>query len=212
MPELALLIAVLYLVVAFGLKAVLLRRSTGTAGFRGITGRPGSAEWLGGVLFVVALVAAVVAPGLQAVDVLDPFTGSSALATLGLVVTMVGVVLTLWAQGSMGGSWRVGVDSGERTTLVTDGPFAVVRNPFFAALVPTAAGLVLMACNIVAVIALVALVAAIELQVRIVEEPYLRTAHADRYVAYARRVGRFFPGLGRLDAHGAARGHLGSSR
>lgn len=199
MPEFALILAVAYVVVAFGLKAVLLRRATGTAGFRGISGRPGSPEWLGGVLFVVALVAAVAAPALQAGGVIDPLSDADALALSGLVLALAGVVLTLWAQGAMGASWRVGVDAAERTSLVTAGPFALVRNPFFSALIPTMAGLVLMAFNVVAIGAFLALVLAVELQVRVVEEPYLRTAHPD-YAAYAGRVGRFVPGVGRLDA------------
>jgi protein-S-isoprenylcysteine O-methyltransferase Ste14 len=41
-------------------------------------------------------------------------------------------------------------------------------------------------------------VAAIQMQVRAVEEPYLLRTHGDNYAAYAARVGRFLPGLGRL--------------
>lgn len=38
----------------------------------------------------------------------------------------------------------------------------------------------------------------VQLQVRIVEEPYLVQTHGDRYVRYARRTGRFLPTRGRL--------------
>lgn len=48
--------------------------------------------------------------------------------------------------------------------------------------------------------ALVALVAAVQLQVRVVEEPYLRTVHGAAYETYAARTGRFVPGLGRTVA------------
>jgi protein-S-isoprenylcysteine O-methyltransferase Ste14 len=48
------------------------------------------------------------------------------------------------------------------------------------------------------VLALVALVVAVELQVRAVEEPYLRAMHGSAYAAYAARAGRFVPGIGRL--------------
>jgi hypothetical protein len=40
------------------------------------------------------------------------------------------------------------------------------------------------------------LVATIELQVRVVEEPYLLTVHCDAYRDYLATVGRFVPGLG----------------
>lgn len=44
----------------------------------------------------------------------------------------------------------------------------------------------------------VGLVAAVELQVRFVEEPYLLRTHGEGYAKYASRVGRFVPGLWRL--------------
>ena len=100
----------------------------------------------------------------------------------------------------MGESWRIGVDEQERTELVTSGPFAVVRNPIFAAMLPASMGLALLVPNAVALVGLAALFIALEIQVRLVEEPYLLRAHGDSYRQYAARVGRFVPGLGRLDA------------
>ena len=41
------------------------------------------------------------------------------------------------------------------------------------------------------------LVTALEIQVRVVEEPYLARTHGDAYRSYAERTGRFVPGLGR---------------
>jgi protein-S-isoprenylcysteine O-methyltransferase Ste14 len=40
-------------------------------------------------------------------------------------------------------------------------------------------------------------VVALELQVRVVEEPYLRSVHGENFVRYTSRVGRFLPGIGR---------------
>jgi protein-S-isoprenylcysteine O-methyltransferase Ste14 len=54
--------------------------------------------------------------------------------------------------------------------------------------------------NVVALAGLVALLIALEIQVRLVEERHLLRAHGDSYRQYAARVGRFVPGLGRLDA------------
>jgi protein-S-isoprenylcysteine O-methyltransferase Ste14 len=104
----------------------------------------------------------------------------------------------LAAQIAMGESWRIGVDESERTELVTDGPFALARNPIFAAMLPTSLGLALMVPSWVAFAGLAALFIALELQVRVVEEPYLRRVHGRTYSDYASRVGRFFPGVGRL--------------
>ena len=102
----------------------------------------------------------------------------------------------------MGRSWRIGVDPGERTELVTAGPFALVRNPIFAAMLPTALGLTLLVPSWVALAGLAGLIAALELQVRVVEEPYLLQVHGDAYATYAARVGRFVPGVGQLRGSG----------
>ncbi|GLV95126.1 MULTISPECIES: methyltransferase family protein [Streptomyces] len=190
-----------YAATAFGVRAVIQARRTGDAGFRGISGRPGTASWWAGILFVIALLGGAAAPvaALAGVPAL-PWAGAAPLRWLGLATAAAGVVATLVAQSAMGTSWRVGVDSAERTDLVTSGLFATVRNPVFTAMTVTAAGLALMAPNAVAVLALVGLVAAVQLQVRIVEEPYLAAAHGAAYADYTARAGRFLPGIGRRTA------------
>ncbi|XXT15645.1 isoprenylcysteine carboxylmethyltransferase family protein [Sorangium sp. So ce429] len=100
------------------------------------------------------------------------------------------------SQGVMGESWRIGVSEAERTSLVTRGPFAVMRNPVFSFMMLAALGMLLILPNAAALASFVALVIAIELQVRVVEEPYLLRTHGEAYAAYCAKVGRFLPGLG----------------
>ena len=121
-----------------------------------------------------------------------------AVGILGVVLVVVGIVLTLSAQVTMGASWRGDVDPDARTELVTTGPFAVVRNPIFTGTAMTAIGLALMVPNVFAVAMLVAFATAWEIQVRLVEEPYLLRVHGDAYRRYAARTGRFVPWVGRL--------------
>jgi protein-S-isoprenylcysteine O-methyltransferase Ste14 len=137
---------------------------------------------------------------LALLDVVEPIPtlDTTAAHVAGLFLAVAGIGLTFYAQVAMGASWRIGVDPGERTQLVTSGPFALVRNPIFAAMLPTALGLALLVPSWVALAGLVGLIAALELQVRVVEEPYLLQAHGETYAAYAARVGRFAPKLGRL--------------
>jgi protein-S-isoprenylcysteine O-methyltransferase Ste14 len=80
----------------------------------------------------------------------------------------------------------------------TGGVFSLVRNPIFTSMLVTSLGLMMVIPNVLSVAGLVLLVVALEVQVRYVEEPYLLSAQADNYRAYARRVGRFAPRLGRL--------------
>lgn len=116
---------------------------------------------------------------------------------LGVVLFLAGLAVVAAAQTAMGASWRVGVDSTERTELVTKGLFSLVRNPIYAALVAMAAGEALIVGTVVALIAVPAIAAAVGLQVRLVEEPYLRAAHGNAYVDYCATTGRYIPPLRR---------------
>jgi protein-S-isoprenylcysteine O-methyltransferase Ste14 len=189
----------LFLLLAFGLRSWIHWRRTGSTGFVGLSGGAGSAEWLGGVLFVVALVAGGAAPALQALGVVvpEPALDVPAVRAAGIALYVLGVAGTLWAQLAMGASWRIGVDEGARTELVGAGPFRWVRNPIFSAMTVATLGLVLCVPNAVSACALVALVAALEIQVRLVEEPYLVRVHGDGYRRYVATTGRFVPGVGR---------------
>ncbi len=200
MAEAALVLYAIYMGLAFGLRSVLMWRATGSTGFKGISGSLGSPEWLAGVLFVVALVVGIAAPVLALTGTAEPIEAldAAALNWIGVALAVGGIALTLYAQLAMGESWRIGVDPSERTELVTSGPFAWVRNPIFSAMIPTGLGLALMVPNLPAIAGFVALVLALELQVRLVEEPYLLAQHGETYREYARRTGRFVPGVGRL--------------
>jgi protein-S-isoprenylcysteine O-methyltransferase Ste14 len=193
----ALAVFVVYLLVAFVVRTWLQVRRTGDSGWRGISGRPGTSEWWAGILFTVALVAGFLGPvtallGLYPVDALTtPFV-----QVTGMVLALLGVLATFVTQMAMGSNWRIGVDETERT----DGPFALVRNPIFTAMAFTGLGLALMVPNVVALTGFVLLLLALHLQVRVVEEPYLRQVHGAAYAAYAASTGRFLPGIGRTPA------------
>ena len=195
MPRLALALYALYLALAFGWRSWLQRRRTGSSGFVGIS-RAGALERLGGALLAASIVLGLCSP-------LAQLSGSVALLmtprlALGAVLYASGLALTLAAQLQMGVSWRIGVDPSERTSLVTSGPFAFSRNPIFVGMIAVALGLLLLVPNWLALLAAAALVVGVEVQVRLVEEPYLVKQHGDAYLSWARRAGRFVPGLGRL--------------
>ena len=182
----------------FVLRTVVQLRRTGRSGFQGISGAPLSAEWWGGVLFVVALVLGVAAPVLAWLEVAPAVSLPGWSAGLGVALYALGVAGTLAAQLGMGTSWRIGVDPSERTALVTGGLFSLVRNPIFSFVLMTAIGLGLLVPNVLSLSAVMLLAVAVELQVRRVEEPYLLRTHGAAYGRYAARVGRFVPFVGTL--------------
>lgn len=194
----ALLMILGFYAVAFGLRTYQHLRQTGSTGFHGLSGRPGSVEWWGGALFVLGVVLSLVAPIAGLLGwVASPEVGPGQFI-LGGAAVLVGIAATYAAQTAMGRSWRIGVRGEERTELVTAGPFALVRNPIFSCMLFTAAALVVVLPNAVALASFACLLLAVELQVRWVEEPYLLRAHGGKYRSYAGRVGRFVPGLGLL--------------
>jgi protein-S-isoprenylcysteine O-methyltransferase Ste14 len=198
-PALALFLLILFHVIAFGLRSWQQYRRTGSTGFRGLSGRPGSLEWLGGVLFVVGIVLGPAAALGELFGWIAPLWQPSPIGVVaGVVIVLSGIAATYAAQTRMGASWRIGVQQDERTELVTTGVFALVRNPIFSSVLWTAVGLVGLLPNALAIASLLCVLLAVELQVRLVEEPYLLRTHGQRYCDYAGRVGRFVPGLGRL--------------
>jgi protein-S-isoprenylcysteine O-methyltransferase Ste14 len=84
------------------------------------------------------------------------------------------------------------------TRLIRHGLFRWVRNPIFSGMLCASLGFVLLAPSQLSVAAWLVLAGTIELQVRGVEEPHLTRTHGPAYEEWAREVGRFFPGVGRL--------------
>jgi protein-S-isoprenylcysteine O-methyltransferase Ste14 len=198
MAGVALGLYVVWAVLAVGWRTAVQYRRTGESGLR-LGAETGTTKWWAKLAFIAAI-------GIGAAASVGPVVGLGDIASfdadwlhaVGVVVAIVGIVMTVIAQFAMGNSWRIGVDNDERTALVTGGVFSLVRNPIFTSMLVTSLGLMMTIPNVLSVAGLVLLVVALEVQVRYVEEPYLLNAQADNYRAYARRVGRFAPGLGRL--------------
>ena len=198
MAVLALVMYLVMFLVVFVLRTLIQMRMTGDSGLRaGVLGSaPGSVEWAAGWLLLLALVAGLAAP-IAEIAGLDPLVDIGWVRVAGAAIAAAGIALTFLAQTNMGSEWRIGIDTTERTGLVTDGAFGLVRNPIFTAMIVAATGLALMVTNPIAIAGTVGLIVAIELQVRFVEEPHLVRLHGDDYEAYTNAVGRFVPGVGR---------------
>jgi Phospholipid methyltransferase len=198
-PEVALVLWAVLGLLGFGGRILIQLRLTGSTGVVGVGGTGGAVEWLSGCLFVGSLAGGVIGGVLQLNDELEPVGGldSTGVQIAGLIVYAAGLVGVLGSQLAMGRSWRIGVPE-ERTDLVTGGPFAVVRNPIYTAMMVAVGGLALLAPNVLSLASVIALIAGLELHVRFAEERHLLRSHGEEYAAYASRVGRFVPGVGYL--------------
>ena len=200
MPVLALALFAFWFLTLFALRSFVQWRRTGATGFNGFDGPVGSLPWFAGIAFALGFLFVGLAPlaALLAWPGAELYFAGAPLHVGGTLLAVIGTVATLAAQFSMGDSWRIGVDASEKTRLVTTGLFAWVRNPIFTFLALTALGFFIMVPNAWSLAGLLTTLIGIELQVRFVEEPYLRRTHGECYENYAALVGRFLPGVGRV--------------
>jgi protein-S-isoprenylcysteine O-methyltransferase Ste14 len=199
MDELALGLMVLYLALAFGVRVGVALRTTGSTGIARLGGAP-PMELIGGGLFMTAVLAGGANPALAVADAIEPIADldKDALQAIGLVLCAIGIAGTFVSQMAMGASWRIGVDESERTELVTGGIFARIRNPIYTFMVIAWIGFALLVPTWLSLASIPLGIAGILIQVHLVEEPYLLRAHGESFRDYAKRVGRFVPGIGQL--------------
>ena len=187
----------LFAALAFGLRSFVQYRRTGSSGFH-VAKAQGMARFAA-LLIGAAKVAWLMAPvsillgWLSLISAMD----NRELHIAGIAAAVFGMIVTVYGQFAMGDSWRVGIDSTQRTALVTDGPFRWVRNPIYDGLLIFAAGIVLIIPTWLALISFGMLIVSIEVQVRCVEEPYMLGMHGQSYRSWAARTGRFIPFVGR---------------
>ena len=200
MAKLAAAMLVVFLVLTFFVRVAIQLRRTGTTGLIGLRKGAGPLEWLSGLLFLGGMAMAIVSLQLVLQDELDPIDALDvdALHVPGIVLAALGGLSVFGAQLGMGASWRIGVSEDQGTDLVTGGWFSVIRNPIYTAMIVGWTGFALMVPTWLAFAGVVVIAFALELQVRVVEEPYLVRTHGEAFRSYASRVGRFVPGVGRF--------------
>jgi len=196
----ALALMALYLALAFGLRVAVALRTTGKTGISSLRAAP-AIELFGGAVFFAGVALGGVNPLLPLLDAVEPWSelDTTAAHAAGFLLCGIGIAGTFAAQMAMGSSWRIGVDPAERTELVTGGVFSLCRNPIYTLMAIAWIGFALLVPTWLMAASGVLLIAGLQVQVRLVEEPHLLRSHGEPYRAYARRVGRFVPGLGRLE-------------
>ncbi|MGE5857930.1 MAG: methyltransferase family protein [Solirubrobacterales bacterium] len=200
MAKLAIAMLVVFGVLTFFVRVAIQLRRTGRTGLIGLRRGAGPLEWLSGILFVGGMGMGVGSPILVVQGSLDPLDAIDVgvVHVVGIAMAASGGLAVFAAQLGMGESWRIGVSDEERTDLITGGWFSICRNPIYTAMIVGWTGFALMVPTWLGLTAAVAIALGLELQVRVVEEPYLIRTHGDAYRAYAARAGRFVPGVGQL--------------
>jgi protein-S-isoprenylcysteine O-methyltransferase Ste14 len=175
-----------------------LRRRTGKTGITALEGADSVERAISALLLLfglaaIAWIAAFAAWGPERIGAIVP---PAWVTWAGWAIGAAGTILIVVAQRQMGASWRIGIDAAP-TALVTGGLFAVVRNPIFTGMLLALAGEVLIVPGVWIAAAWPLAAGLISIQARR-EELHLLLVHGEPYRAYAARVGRFAPGIGKL--------------
>jgi protein-S-isoprenylcysteine O-methyltransferase Ste14 len=156
-------------------------------------------DGLGLLVFALLLGQAIVAaawPEALPLSQADRRSAAGVRHVAGAVLLFGGLVLLVAAQLNLGESWRVGIDEAAQPGLITHGLYRFCRNPVFLAMLVIIAGYTLLLPTLVSFGILVGASLAIRQQA-LAEEAYLERAYGVECRRYARRVGRFLPGVGK---------------
>jgi protein-S-isoprenylcysteine O-methyltransferase Ste14 len=110
---------------------------------------------------------------------------------IGMVMTITGFIIFIWALASFGDSWRIGIDQQAPGDLVTTGMFALSRNPIFVFIDLYFVGTFLMSGMLIFLIFAVLVVGGLHYQI-VQEEKFLTKTYRDPYQNYCARTGRYF--------------------
>jgi protein-S-isoprenylcysteine O-methyltransferase Ste14 len=121
----------------------------------------------------------------------------NALQIAGAVLIVSGIIVFATAQLNLGASWRIGIDHGSRPGVVSSGLYRFSRHPIFLGFIMVFAGYAAMLPTPLSMLLVAGLCIGFRLQAA-AEEAYMLRTYGEAYRYYARRVGRFLPGLGKL--------------
>ncbi len=108
----------------------------------------------------------------------------------------IGFALLILSFANLGKSLTANPVPLDKAELKTNGAYSIVRHPIYLALILVASALTLKSASLVSVATLLALVVLLDVKARF-EEKLLMKKFAN-YKNYAQKVGRLFPGIGRI--------------
>jgi protein-S-isoprenylcysteine O-methyltransferase Ste14 len=115
-----------------------------------------------------------------------------AVAYTGLSLAAVGIGFAVWARVSLGGNWSGIATVKENHTLVTQGPYALVRHPIYSGLLLAILGSVVVAREVRGLVACGLLLVMLSARARI-EERFMTDEFGSEYSEYRRRVKGLIP-------------------
>ena len=179
-----------FLTTTFGWRTLRTKRETGESRWREPVSRT---DAVGETVCVAGCILSLVAPPLAMARAGRPLPTACPVVQRVASVTSLGLgtFVAIWAQRHLADEWRAGVEASG--SLVTSGPFARVRNPFYVGCILASASVLIAVPSTTALAGLALHIAGAEIIVRAVEEPILARAHGAAFTDYTQRTGRFLP-------------------
>ena len=110
---------------------------------------------------------------------------------VGILLGMMGDIIFIISVLTMKESWRAGVSYEEKTDLITDGIYQISRNPAFLGFDLVYTGMCFMFFNLVLVVISLLAIIMFHLQIKYVEEPFLKQEFKEQYLQYYQQVNRY---------------------
>ena len=110
---------------------------------------------------------------------------------VGILLGMMGDIIFIISVLTMKESWRAGVSYEEKTDLITDGIYQISRNPAFLGFDLVYTGMCFMFFNPVLVVISLLAIIMFHLQIKYVEEPFLKQEFKEQYLQYYQQVNRY---------------------
>ena len=111
---------------------------------------------------------------------------------IGFFLGFSGLSFCLYAQIKMGQSWRVGIDTKTKTSLVQTGLYNIIRNPTYLGLFILNLGIWTIWPTWTMFLFNVLFIYTLEIQVRC-EEDFLEQIHGETYIEYKKVTKRYIP-------------------
>lgn len=149
-----------------------------------------------GIIKVIEISLKIVTYIVPAVEVISIFVNTYIdlmwVRVTGVILGILGIGMFVVSVITMRDSWRAGVPKGEKTELVTSGIYAYSRNPAFLGFDLIYIGELLMFFNWYLLVITLLAVIMLHLQIVNVEEDFLILTFGDEYLAYSKKVCRYF--------------------
>ena len=113
---------------------------------------------------------------------------------VGAVLTVAGLLFTVWARVHIGTNWSGIVTVKENHELIQSGPYGIVRHPIYTGLLVAVIGSAIARGEWRGVVAVVIVLWAFSRKLQ-TEERYMREQFGDAYRTYSERVPALIPGL-----------------